>query len=147
MTRLVFFYFSKVWKFLGHTLNSPSDTTLEHRHSCMKLETAFKVVNFIFRGQSSRHLQIRIQEITDWNFCKKKNNWKLSKFSFRWAPMPSKTTLLKCEHPCSPTWVCSPMFTQMLTQVSTHAKQLYWNHTSARVFSCKFSACFQNTFS
>ena len=26
------------------------------------------------------------------------------------------------------------------------AKQLYWNHTSARVFPCKFTACFQNTF-
>ena len=27
------------------------------------------------------------------------------------------------------------------------AKQLYWNHPSASVFSCKFAACFQNTFS
>ena len=27
------------------------------------------------------------------------------------------------------------------------AKQLYWNHTSAWVFSCNFAACFQNTFS
>ena len=27
------------------------------------------------------------------------------------------------------------------------AMQLYWNHTSARVFSCKFAAYFQNTFS
>ena len=27
------------------------------------------------------------------------------------------------------------------------AKQLCWNHTSASVFSCKFAACFQNTFS
>ena len=27
------------------------------------------------------------------------------------------------------------------------AKQLYWNHTSAWVFSCKFAAYFQNTFS
>ena len=27
------------------------------------------------------------------------------------------------------------------------AKQLYWNHTSASVFSCNFAACFQNTFS
>ena len=27
------------------------------------------------------------------------------------------------------------------------AKQLYWNCTSARVFSCKFAAYFQNTFS
>ena len=26
------------------------------------------------------------------------------------------------------------------------AKQLYWNHTSAWVFSCNFGACFQNTF-
>ena len=26
-------------------------------------------------------------------------------------------------------------------------KQLYWNHTSAWVFSCKFAAYFQNTFS
>ena len=26
------------------------------------------------------------------------------------------------------------------------AKQLYWNHTSAWVFSCKFTAYFQNTF-
>ena len=26
------------------------------------------------------------------------------------------------------------------------AKQLYWNHTSAWVFSCKFAAYFQNTF-
>ena len=26
------------------------------------------------------------------------------------------------------------------------AKQLYWNHTSVWVFSCKFAACFQNTF-
>ena len=25
-------------------------------------------------------------------------------------------------------------------------KQLYWNHTLAWVFSCKFGACFQNTF-
>ena len=25
------------------------------------------------------------------------------------------------------------------------AKQLYWNHTSASVFSCKFAAYFQNT--
>ena len=25
--------------------------------------------------------------------------------------------------------------------------QLYWNHTSAWVFSCKFAAYFQNTFS
>ena len=27
------------------------------------------------------------------------------------------------------------------------AKQLYWNHTSAWVFSCKFVAYFQNSFS
>ena len=27
------------------------------------------------------------------------------------------------------------------------ARQLYWNHTSAWVFSCKFAAYFQNTFS
>ena len=27
------------------------------------------------------------------------------------------------------------------------AKQLYWNHTSAWVFSCKFDSYFQNTFS
>ena len=27
------------------------------------------------------------------------------------------------------------------------AKQFYWNHTSAWVFSCKFAAYFQNTFS
>ena len=27
------------------------------------------------------------------------------------------------------------------------AKQLYWSHTSAWVFSCKFAAYFQNTFS
>ena len=27
------------------------------------------------------------------------------------------------------------------------AKQLYWNHTSEWVFSCKFAACFQSTFS
>ena len=27
------------------------------------------------------------------------------------------------------------------------AKQHYWNHTPAWVFSCKFAACFQNTFS
>ena len=26
------------------------------------------------------------------------------------------------------------------------AKQLYWNHISAWVFSCKFAAFFQNTF-
>ena len=26
-------------------------------------------------------------------------------------------------------------------------KQLYWNHTSAWVFSCKFAAYFKNTFS
>ena len=26
------------------------------------------------------------------------------------------------------------------------ALQLYWNHTSAWVFSCKFAAYFQNTF-
>ena len=26
------------------------------------------------------------------------------------------------------------------------ASQLYWNHTSARVFSCKFAVYFQNTF-
>ena len=26
------------------------------------------------------------------------------------------------------------------------AKQPFWNHTSAWVFSCKFAACFQNTF-
>ena len=28
-----------------------------------------------------------------------------------------------------------------------NAKQLYWNHTSTWVFSCKFAAYFQNTFS
>ena len=42
------------------------------------------------------------------------------------------------------------------SQENTHAKvwyfnkvalQLYWNHTSALVFSCKFAAYFQNTFS
>ena len=27
------------------------------------------------------------------------------------------------------------------------AKKLYWNHTSAWAFSCKFTAYFQNTFS
>ena len=27
------------------------------------------------------------------------------------------------------------------------SKQLYWNHTSAQVFSCKFAAYFQKTFS
>ena len=27
------------------------------------------------------------------------------------------------------------------------ALQLYWNYTSARLFSCKFAAYFQNTFS
>ena len=27
------------------------------------------------------------------------------------------------------------------------ALQLYWNHTSEWLFSCKFAACFQNTFS
>ena len=27
------------------------------------------------------------------------------------------------------------------------AKQRYWNHTSAWVFSCKFATYFQNTFS
>ena len=27
------------------------------------------------------------------------------------------------------------------------AKQLYWNHTLAWVFSCKFAAYFQNIFS
>ena len=29
----------------------------------------------------------------------------------------------------------------------TVAKQLYWNRTSAWVFSCQFAAYFQNTFS
>ena len=29
---------------------------------------------------------------------------------------------------------------------SNFTKQLYWNHTSAWVFSCKFAAYFQNTF-
>ena len=33
-----------------------------------------------------------------------KNNSKLLRFSFRWAPMLSKETLLKCEQPCSPRW-------------------------------------------
>ena len=28
-----------------------------------------------------------------------------------------------------------------------YAKQLYWNHTSAQVFPCKFAASFWNTFS
>ena len=28
-----------------------------------------------------------------------------------------------------------------------HALQLYWNHTSAWVFSCRLAACFQNPFS
>ena len=28
---------------------------------------------------------------------------------------------------------------------NTVAKQLYWNHTLASVFSCKFAAYFQNT--
>ena len=27
------------------------------------------------------------------------------------------------------------------------AKQLYWNHTSACLFSCKFAAYFENIFS
>ena len=30
---------------------------------------------------------------------------------------------------------------------SENMQQLYWNHTSAWVFSCKFAAYFQNTFS
>ena len=30
-------------------------------------------------------------------------------------------------------------------QENTHAKQLYWNHTSAWVFFCKFAAYFLNT--
>ena len=30
---------------------------------------------------------------------------------------------------------------------SKNAKQLYWNHTTARVFACKFTAYFQNTIS
>ena len=29
---------------------------------------------------------------------------------------------------------------------SKFAKQLYWNHTSAWVFSCKFAPYFQNIF-
>ena len=33
-------------------------------------------------------------------------------------------------------------------QENTHAEvQFYWNHTLAWVFSCKFTAYFQNTFS
>ena len=38
----------------------------------------------------------------------------------------------------------TPMPKSDLNKVS---KQLYWNHTSAWVFSCKFAAYFQNTFS
>ena len=32
------------------------------------------------------------------------------------------------------------------SRISKVASQLYWNHTSARVFSCKFAVYFQNTF-
>ena len=35
------------------------------------------------------------------------------------------------------------MFFRMRTQ---NTLQLYWNHTSAWVFNCKFAAYFQNTF-
>ena len=35
---------------------------------------------------------------------------------------------------------------QQIYRRKTVAKQLYWHHTSARLFSCKFAAYFQNTF-
>ena len=38
------------------------------------------------------------------------------------------------EHPCR-------------SEISIVAEQLYWNHTSAWVFSCKVAAYFENTFS
>ena len=44
----------------------------------------------------------------------------------------------------------SQLFVTLITicEINTFntAKQLYWNHTSAWVFSCKFAAHFQNTF-
>ena len=42
----------------------------------------------------------------------------------------------KGEHPC-----------RSAISIKLLCKQFYWNHTSAWVFSCKFAAYFQNTFS
>ena len=40
----------------------------------------------------------------------------------------------------------TPMPKCDFSKVALHALQVPWNHTSAVVFSCKFAACFQNTF-
>ena len=39
------------------------------------------------------------------------------------------------------------IFTEAAPQGCFQEKQLYWNYTSAWVFSCKFAVYFQNTFS
>ena len=43
--------------------------------------------------------------------------------------------------------ICSKFTEEHPTPTPTVALHLYWNHTSSWVFSCKFAAFFQNTFS
>ena len=49
-------------------------------------------------------------------------------------------------HGCSPVNLLH-IFRTPFPENTSGVMQLYWNHTSAWVFSCKFAAYFQNTFS
>ena len=66
-----------------------------------------------------------------------KHLWKVQK-------QPFKGVLLKrCSENMQQIYRRTPMPKCDFNKV---AKELYWNRTSAYVFSCKFAACFQNTF-
>ena len=95
---------------------------------------------------SIKTVQRYIKDSTDfWNKCQQEvwENTTIVTFNDRSSPLEVLLgkRILKLgskftgEHPC-----------RSLISIKV-AKQVYWNHISAWVFSCKFAAYFQNTFS
>ena len=65
----------------------------------------------------------------------------------------TEINLVRSSHPDVPRNRCSENMQQIYRRTTMQkcdfnkvAKQLYWNHTSAGLFSCKFAAYFQNSF-
>ena len=88
--------------------------------------------------------------LQNWNGCKnfdlKEQRFKQRQiFLFYIRKQPTRSVLKKrCSENKQQIYRRTPMPKCEFNKV---AKQLYWNRTSAWVFSCKFAAYFQNTFS
>ena len=83
------------------------------------------------------------------NSWSKKKKWKCqgNVFNFKNSQQkqpPREVSRKRCSKNMQQIYKKTPM---LKCEINKVAKQLYWNHTSAWEFSCKFAAYFQNIFS